>query len=581
MLTTANKVIAFLGLMIPISIANALSKEPLNVTAYYVKANEATLAYHEADKADIQVSAYSSNSIPDRRTFLIDPSKHAQPYLGVGSSFEEASVYNFTILTSPEQRTAILKKLFSNAEQSFNWNLIRVTLGTSDFTPRVNNNPHYYTYDDNDGNPDPNLDHFNLNIGLEPNKIGLIQQVFGIKTFQKSNLILYASAWSPPAWMKKTDPNNKYESTNKKIIDPITQKIVDSKLIGGMLDTQYIDALAKYYLKTLLAYRSNGIIFYAMSEMNEPCVGDFTYVNYPNTCILPDDAKALLLAMKTNFKNNQIDTKVWLNDFNFGNESGIVNILDHDSEAAVAFDGIAYHSYYGRTDAMKAMLEKNYMGGNQPNSQGNTEYKGVYMSEFMTGWFWKGMELHNVPRIFDATRLLEYFHQGSSSYINWVTLRDERMGLISGALIDENGKLGADSWYSPNSVFTKDGISYSYDFMDYALGAIAKFVTPGGNTDATKNAYVLADKDGYNQFYDTAFEGSYTPTDFLQAKPENLPKVSQLSFENPDHSVVTVVVNAEDKPNDIRIIFQGHNTQYQILATVPAQSVETFKWATP
>ena len=76
----------------------------------------------------------------DVETITVDPDTEYQEILGIGTSMEESTVYNLSKL-SPEVRTDILRKLVAKDEA--NMSLIRVTIGTADFTGKE-----FYTYAD-------------------------------------------------------------------------------------------------------------------------------------------------------------------------------------------------------------------------------------------------------------------------------------------------------------------------------------------------------------------------------------------------------------------------------------------------
>ena len=76
-------------------------------------------------------------------TINVDQSIRYQSIYGIGSSLESSTAFNLMRLSSDE-RAVVLKKLF-DVENGLGINLMRVTIGTSDFCPLP-----YYSYDDLD-----------------------------------------------------------------------------------------------------------------------------------------------------------------------------------------------------------------------------------------------------------------------------------------------------------------------------------------------------------------------------------------------------------------------------------------------
>src|SRR5262249_48955285 len=121
-----------------------------------------------------------------------------------------------------------------------NLNLMRICIGTSDFT----GDP-WYSYDDIPaGRTDPELSHFS--IAKDRSYIlPILKQAIKINP----NLQLFASPWSPPGWMKTT-----------------------GNMIGGGLLPKWYSAYAHYFVKFIKAYEAEGTPIYAVTVQNEPGV---------------------------------------------------------------------------------------------------------------------------------------------------------------------------------------------------------------------------------------------------------------------------------------------------------------------
>jgi len=94
------------------------------------------------------------NTPPSAWPIIIDDAITFQTITGIGSSLEASSCFNIARL-APASRAHLMTRLF-DANEGIGLSLMRVTIGTSDFTP-----PPYYSYDDSP-QPDPSLSNFSL-----------------------------------------------------------------------------------------------------------------------------------------------------------------------------------------------------------------------------------------------------------------------------------------------------------------------------------------------------------------------------------------------------------------------------------
>lgn len=248
-------------------------------------------------------------------TFNVNPTVTYQTMYGMGSSFEESTVYNL-LLMSKEKRTAALKLLLDTA----GLNLWRLTIGTSDFTGRP-----WYTYDDMPtGQTDMSLSNFSIQKDKDYGIIQIIKEAQAINP----NIRFFASCWSPPAWMKTT-----------------------GTITGGYLADGMYQVLAQYYRKFIEAYAAEGIPIYAMTVQNEP--GQISSA-YPTMGLTAAQEIELTKAIKEEFKAHGIATKIWIFDHNFDNVIYPETVL-LDPSAYAATDGTAFHDYGGAPTAMSEL----------------------------------------------------------------------------------------------------------------------------------------------------------------------------------------------------------------------------------
>ncbi|MFF2092815.1 glycoside hydrolase family 30 beta sandwich domain-containing protein [Paenibacillus sp. NPDC058174] len=341
---------------------------------------------------------------------LVTPEHRYQEMLGIGTSIEETTIHNLAKM-SPDKREQVLRQLV-DPEAGIGLNVIRIAIGTSDFTAEP-----FYTYNDlPEGETDFELERFTIEKDIELSIIATIQQLIAMAP----DVRIFASPWSPPAWMK-----------------------TNGDLKRGMLKEghAYTDALAKYYRKSIQAYAQHGIPVYAMTMQNEPLLE----TDYPSCYMPPERQKDLAVALKREFAAHGLATKLWIFDHNFIDAMGYVTPILNDPEGFAASDGIALHDYEGSPEAMSE-LHAAY-----PD-------KPIYLTE-RSVWGTAG-----------ADRIAQYFRNYACSYNAWVTMLDSRigthqwLGTPGPTLFIQDADQADVSWVTPEY---------------YLLGQFSKFIRRG------------------------------------------------------------------------------------------------------
>ena len=154
-----------------------------------------------------------------------------QQVLGFGGAFTETSAYNFSLLSSDLQQKLV--ELFFG-KNGIGLNFCRTHINAADFSLDE------YTYVEEG---DVDLKTFNI----DRDRKYILPM---IKAARKVNpvLWLFASPWSPPAWMKD----------NKSVIQ------------GGRLLPEFYQTWANYFSLYLEEYKKEGIDFFAVTVQNEP-----------------------------------------------------------------------------------------------------------------------------------------------------------------------------------------------------------------------------------------------------------------------------------------------------------------------
>ncbi len=167
-------------------------------------------------------------------TIILDRSKTFQTIVGIGGALTDASAETFYKLPADKQEE-ILTALFDK-DKGDGFSLCRTNINSCDFSSSS------YAYDEVAG--DTSLKHFTIEHDLRY-KIPFIKAAF---KKSENEIKLFASPWSPPAWMK----------TNNNMLE------------GGKLKNQYDQTWANYLALFAKEYRKAGIPVWGMTVQNEP-----------------------------------------------------------------------------------------------------------------------------------------------------------------------------------------------------------------------------------------------------------------------------------------------------------------------
>jgi len=162
-----------------------------------------------------------------------DPSKTFQTMLGIGGALTDAAAETFAKL--PVEKQDELIQAYYDPETGIGYTLARTNINSCDFSSSS------YTYVD-DG--DKELTSFSIDHDRQY-KIPLIKRALDATG---GKLTLFASPWSPPAFMK--DNNN--------------------MLRGGKLKPEFYQSWATYYTKFINSYEKEGIPVWGITIQNEP-----------------------------------------------------------------------------------------------------------------------------------------------------------------------------------------------------------------------------------------------------------------------------------------------------------------------
>ncbi len=156
-----------------------------------------------------------------------------QEVLGFGGAFTESAAYNYSLMDD-KTKERFMKAYFDD-EEGIAYNFGRTHINSCDFAVDIYN----YVQDG-----DKTLETFDIS----RDKKYIIPFLKDALKYAKEDIFLFASPWSPPAYMKD---NN-------------------SVLKGGKVLEEYKETWALYYAKYIKAYKEEGIDIKAISIQNEP-----------------------------------------------------------------------------------------------------------------------------------------------------------------------------------------------------------------------------------------------------------------------------------------------------------------------
>jgi len=185
----------------------------------------------------------------------VQPAAGARTIQGFGACFNELGWTALNALNAKD-RESVLRELFHPTEGA-RFTFCRMPIGANDFSLGP------YSYDDIDG--DFELKHFSIDRDLET----LVPFIHAAQGFQPK-LRLWASPWTPPAWMKR----NGFYAAGRSHADQKDNGIRPDQLGHEgqdlfRVEPQYLETYARYFGKFIDAYAKVGIPVGMVMPQNE------------------------------------------------------------------------------------------------------------------------------------------------------------------------------------------------------------------------------------------------------------------------------------------------------------------------
>jgi glucosylceramidase len=369
-------------------------------------------------------------------SIIVNQNKKFQTFLGIGGALTDASAETF--FKMPVSRQKDFMKSYYSPIDGIGYTLARTNINSCDFSSDS------YTYVDKE---DVDLKSFNIKHDLKY-KIPLIKRAIDAAG---GKLVLFASPWSPPAWMK--DNND--------------------MLHGGKLLPQYNQSWANYFVRFIREYQKNGIPIWGLTVQNEPMA-----VQTWESCIysaIEEKNFVKNFLGPTLHKSGLGDKKVIIWDHNRDMMFHWANDIFSDKEAAKYSWGVGFHWYEDWSTHVQQF--ENVQKTNEAFPEKNLIFTEGCIGNFKFNQIndWSHGERYGESMIRD-------FNNGAVGWTDWNVLLNE-----------QGGPNHVQNYcFAPVHYNTKtDELIYTNEF--YYIGQFSKFIRPGARriSVASNRSYLL------------------------------------------------------------------------------------------
>ncbi len=413
----------------PVTEQTAAPEATILSTPVFSTAGKQSTIYTTASGTDLRLAqtgtatfASVDQPLENEVSVFVNPRKSFQTLMGIGGAITDASAEVFAAMPAEKQEEFLTA--YYDQEKGIGYSLIRTPIHSCDFSTGS------YTYIE-DG--DKALETFDIAHDREY-KIPLIKKAISTAG---GSLLLYASPWSPPAFMK--DNNN--------------------MLQGGKLLPEYFDTWALYYTKFIKAYEAEGMPIWGVTIQNEPMA-----VQRWESCIYTAEEER-------DFLKNHLgpimereglgDKKIVVWDHNRDLINHRANTIFEDPDAAKYAWGIGFHWYETWAGGLP-------MFDNLGNIQESFPTKNLLFTEGCQERFSADRYQHwpNAERY--GRSMINDFNQGTVGWTDW------------NILLNENGGPNhvGNYCFAPIHGDTGNG-ELIYTPTYYYIGHFSKFIRPG------------------------------------------------------------------------------------------------------
>ncbi|MBR3002667.1 MAG: glycoside hydrolase family 30 protein [Clostridia bacterium] len=389
----------------------------------------------------------------------IYPNLKYQKIIGFGGAFTGSTCYVLNNVNE-DIKNKVLDEYF--CENGLNYNFCRLTIASSDFSPKS------YSYANKE-----DLSDFTITEDFK-------YIIPTIKSAQNRNhnIKFLSSPWSPPKFMK--DNKNLY--------------------LGGKLKNEYKSLWAEYLVKYINEYKKQNIDIDYITIQNEP---NATQIWESCRYSAEEEADFVKQYLVPTFKKNNINTKLLIWDHNKDN---IVNRCTQTLVKYGALDyvaGIAFHWYTGTHFENLKILHELFPNKLLIHTEGCTGYSKFKPQD----------EMFNAQMY--ASQIIGDLNSGVNGFIDWNMVLDYKGG--------PNHKR---NFCNAPIMINKNNTDYIKTPSFYYIGHFSKYIKPGATRIAfsrfTENidmtafenedgsvVVVLLNQNPYNIEYNLCFEENY------------------------------------------------------------------------
>mmetsp|Transcript_20692 Transcript_20692/g.45414 ORF Transcript_20692/g.45414 Transcript_20692/m.45414 type:complete len:714 (-) Transcript_20692:200-2341(-) len=271
---------------------------------------------------------------PSGSVLTVDSTVKYQEFIGFGGAFTEAAAINWRKMTEEDQAKIIHLYFADPSEGGHGYTMGRVPIGSCDFSPDS------YSFDNVPDDVD--LTAFDKTVAHDE-KSGMLPMIrAALKTAEARGhkMQIYASPWSPPAWMKL----------------PIegAPSMLHSAGPNG-LNPKFQRTWAKFFSAFIDAYRARGVDLWGITVQNEP-ENNATWEG----CLYTPEFQAEFVRdhLGPVMHSEQPGVKIFGFDHNKDNVAKWAQVLYADPGARKYLDGLAVHWYGGlNTDHLETTHE--------------------------------------------------------------------------------------------------------------------------------------------------------------------------------------------------------------------------------
>ena len=395
--------------MIP-SIAHA-DDVPIPHLTRYVTARDVSARLQEVPIT----TPLSTTDAKNAASILIDPRVKYQEITGFGGAFTDAA--GSVLLKMPAAKQEEILRAYFDPAKGLGYTLCRTHINSCDFSTEN------YAYDETPGDVD--LKDFSI----ERDRRDLIPMIKRAQKISNNGFKLFASPWSPPAWMKTNNEMNN----------------------GGKLKPEYRDAWARYFVRYIQEYGKEGIPIWGVTVQNEPAATQVW-----DSCVYTGEEERDFVRdhLGPTFAKAGLDVKIMVWDHNRDILYERAKAVLDDPIAAKYVWGVAFHWYGSDLFENVQRVHDAWPDKHVLLTEGCQE-GGVHLHEWALGERY-------------ARSMIEDLNHWSVGWVDWNMVLDQNGGP------NHVGNLCS----APIIANTETG-EVTYQSSYYYIGQFAKFIRPG------------------------------------------------------------------------------------------------------